>query len=372
MSPKRLRPMKSTPLTFLGSLLLLSLSGGSLRAQETLVSPVAGFLKFECPGGSDTRVSVPFHPVAKWAGALASAPTNPGGGLVRLTVAIPAAIPVGEFSAAPHYLLCREPSAAEGRHFEIVAQDATTIDVVADLADFAGLGAGGKVEVFPAWTLDTLFPPGQQGVFHPSTGRLATGRGSELLFFNGESRGTQLAPSRRFFLNEDGWIEVGTFSPAGEEVIAPGSSFIVRHPDGAATTTFTAIQQVYAGPVRIPVRTSMGVGQDSVAAPPRPVPLALGELDLGGLAFVESVDSDPANRGDELHVFDNLATGINKAASAVYFRIGGQWIEDVPGFPVADLTEVEPSAGLLLRKASGAADLLLHWVDLPTYDVINP
>src|SRR5690606_13736833 len=116
-------------------------------------------------------------------------------------------------------------------YFPIVAQGAGTVDVEADGADWAEIGAGARVENVPAWTLDRLFPPAQQSTFYTSVGRLATGRGSELLFFNAEGRGANLAPSRRFFLNEDGWIEVAGFAPAGDVPIPLGQAFIIRHPE---------------------------------------------------------------------------------------------------------------------------------------------
>lgn len=367
---------KSLSIPFAG---LAALSCGwnlnSAQAQEVVHSPAAGHLQVVCEGGSDTRVSVPFHPVPLWSGPINAAPASPEAGVVRLNLGLTGHLSGSALVNGLHYLHCKEASPIAGRYFPIVAQGAGTVDVEADGADWTGIGAGARVEIVPAWTLDRLFPPAQQSTlstFHPSVGRLATGRGSELLFFNAEGRGANLAPSRRFFLNEDGWIEVAGFAPAGDVPIPPGQAFIIRHPEGSAPTVFTALQQVYEGPVQLKVKVSDGKRQDSVVAPPRPVAITLGQIDLDNGLFEESASSDPADRADELLVYDNTELALNKQPSAIYFRSGGQWLEDAPGYPVADAVVLEPSAGLLIRKAAGGTDLELYWSNAPTYDIDAP
>ena len=161
------------------------------------------------------------------------------------------------------------------------------------------------------------------------------------------------------------------FAAAGSELILPGESFVIRHPAGTAPTTFTTMHQVYAGTVSLPLKTSLGKRQDSVVAPPRPVPVALEDLGISG-SFAESLTTGPADRVDELLVFDNSAAALNKAPAAVYFRSGGNWIEDTAGFPLANATLIEPSAGLLVRKAAAAADVMLQWPNHPVYDLSLP
>jgi len=339
---------------------------------EDLYSPVAGYLKIECPGGSDTRVSAPFHPVAVWSGPLAAAPQTVGGGIMRLSVELPVTIGVGAFVATPHWVLCRAPSDAEGRHFFVTAHNGSSIDVEGQAADWAGVSAGARVEVIPAWTLDKLFPPGQQSTFHLSTGRLAPGRGSELLLFNQVGRGAKLAPSRRFFITASGWLSVDGFVAAGDTIIAPGEAFIIRHPAGSAPTAFVVSEQVYGDVVRLGLRISGGTGQDTTIAPPRPVKIRLGDLEFAPGTFEESASTDPAVRKDQLIVFDNLTAGINKTPSGIFFRTGGQWVEDATGFPSANFVEIEPSAGFVIRKASGAADETVQWPNTAPYHLSSP
>ncbi len=349
-------------------LALVSLPVGSAAEVS---SPVSGFLRFQCPGGSDTVVSAPFHLPPRWTGILAASPAEEGGA-VRVDLAGAPAFAAEELVDSPHFLRCDEGGDTQGRHFSIVGQGGGHLLVEAALSDFDGLGAGGRVSVIPAWTLDGLFPPAAQSTFHPSGGRLAMERGSELLLFDRESSGADLAPSRRFFVTDEGWFEVGGLAPAGKTVIAPGEPFLVRHPVGAAATDFVASRQVHAGPVSLAVGVSDGKVRDTMLAPPRPVRIRLDQLDFGAGQFEESPGTGPAERKDQILVFDNALAERNKAPSAVYFRSGGQWVEDAPGFPPAGTVEIEPAAGLLVRKAAGSAELRLRWKNAPTYDATLP
>jgi hypothetical protein len=57
--------------------------------------------------------------------------------------------------------------------------------------------------------------------------------------------------------------------------------------------------------------------------------------------------------------------------AAIYYRSGGQWLRDGTN-AVSDSVTIEPSAGLLLRKAAGGADSVVLWKNAPTYDVTAP
>jgi uncharacterized protein (TIGR02597 family) len=114
------------------------------------------------------------------------------------------------------------------------------------------------------------------------------------------------------------------------------------------------------------------MGQDTTLAPPRPVKILLEDLEFAPGTFEESASNDPIARRDELIVFDNLAVGINKTPSGKYFRTGGQWIQDTTGYPVANQVGIEPSAGLVIRKAPGAVDETVSWPNTAPYDLSAP
>jgi uncharacterized protein (TIGR02597 family) len=336
-------------------------------------SPVFGFMKFDCPADSDTVVSAPFHPAPRWAGRAAGSPTDQGGGTARLSLKDSPAFAAGELTSTPHFLYCRDAAGVHrGRHFLVVAHGADTVDVAATLADLGSLTTDGLVSVIPAWTLDTLFPPDTQTTLYPSTGPLATDRVSELLFFDATTVGTSLAPSRRFYVTDTAWREVGSFAEAGDTVIEPGQAFIIRHPAGVALTTFVPNQQVYGGPVSVMIGGSAAdKGRDTMIGLPRPVSITLDDLDFAPGQFVESATTDPGVRKDQLLVFDNAEALRNKQPDAVYFRSGGQWLSAESG-SAAGTQSIEPSAGLLVRRAAGSGTTPILWVNSPTYDVTAP
>lgn len=348
------------------SLLLADMS----RAAD-VYSPVVGFLKFDCPAASDTRVSVPFHPTPRWSGALSGAPVAQGPAM-RLSLKNTPAFAGTELTDAPHFVYLRDNTAptSEGRHFLISAHGADTVDIVASAGDLTGLAVDSLISIIPGWTLDTLFPPASQTTFSASTGNLASTRGSELLMFDRDTAGTDLAPNRTFFVTSTQWIEAGSFAEAGDEIIEPGQAFIVRNPAGV-TTTFIPSQQVYGDAVAVAIPVSSTSARDTALALPRPVPLTLAQLDLGTL-FTESASTSENQRADELLVYNNAVAERNKLPSAVYFRTGGQWVEDTTGFPASDGVSIEPSAGLVIRKAQAGSDDVLVWVNHPTYDVTAP
>lgn len=345
---------------------------GSLQAAEVF-SPVFGFMKFDCPANSDTVVSAPFHPAPRWAGRAAGSPTDQGGGTARVSLKDSPAFAAGELTAAPHFLYCRDGSGVHrGRHFRIIAHGADTIDVTASLADLGSLTTDGLVSVIPAWTLDTLLPPDTQTTLHASAGPLATERVSELLFFDATTVGTSLAPSRRFYVTDTAWREVGSFAEAGDTVIEPGQAFIIRHPAGVAMTTFVPNQQVYGGLVSVMIGGSAAdKGRDTMIGLPRPVSITLDDLDFAPGQFVESATTAPGDRKDQLLVFDNSDAMRNKQPDAIYFRSGGQWLRAESG-AAAGSQSIEPSAGLLVRRAAGSGTTPIFWVNSPTYDVTAP
>ncbi len=352
----------------------LTLGLATSASAADVYSPVVGFLKFDCLPASDTIVSVPFHPTPRWAGALSATPSSQSGGLMRLSLKDTPAFTGTELSDTPHFVYLRDNTApsSQGRHFLIVAHGTDTIDISATSGELTGLGVDSQISVIPGWTLATLFPPATQTTFTASTGNLASNRKSELLFFDRATAGSNLAPSRTFFVTATQWIEAGSYTESGDVVIEPGQAFIVRHPAGVSQSTFIPSQQVYGGAFAVSVPYSATSAQDTMVALPRPVPLTLDQLDLGS-AFEESSSTASNVRRDELLVYNNAAPARNKLPSAIYFRTGGNWVQDTTEFPAAGATSIEPSAGLVIRKAqAGANGAPLVWINNPVYDVAAP
>ncbi len=339
------------------------LSMGGLRAESFVTQPV-GYFTITCRSGSDTIASAPFRREVVFRGTLDAEPTLAGG----LTTLTPTTLS-GDFTSVPHYLVFRDGSSAEGRHFPVVTQDGATLGIELGDLESPGLTTGDDFELIPYWTLDTLFPA-DNATIHESAGLLLHERGTEILFFDTGSAAINLAPSRKFFRIAAGWREATRgFPDAGAVIIPPGTSFVIRHPASAGDTAFVAYQYVDDEVKAYPLLTSTQGSRDNHLASVRPVPTRLRELDLEAPAFLASASTAGQDRGDELHVFDSVEAAVNRRASAVFFRVAGQWVEDdeAETFPNADETLIAPGAGLMIRKAATVDGAVAVWVNTPRY-----
>lgn len=354
--------------------LLSALAAGLIiwpaTAQESPISVTSapvGYVATVCQGGSDTILSVPFHRPPAAAGRLDGAPADGAPGVV-LTLEIDPELEEDALLDEPHYVLFGAGGGLEGEWFAVIGHDGPEITIDAELASVADAEAGDPLLVIPHWTLASLLPLGNQPTVYHSAGLLLSERASELLFFDRETEGIQLAPNRKFFLTDEGWFEAADgFPEAGDVVVLPGQMIVIRHPQGADNTLFVARQQVFTGPFVQPVRRSEGSAQDNALAAPRPVPVSLADLDLGDDVFTPSATTDPAARADELLVYDNAEAAINKQPSAIYFRTPDGWVRDADGFPAADDVQVDGAQGLVVRKAAGVDAASLRWLNTPRY-----
>ena len=169
-----------------------------------------------------------------------------------------------------------------------------------------------------------------------------------------------------------GWFEAGAYPAADNIVILPGQAFAVRHRATAAATIFAPLDEVSGEALSLTLPVADGSQQDTMVAPPRPTPITLDQLDLAGTAFEESASTAAVDRKDQLLVFDASIPSINREPSAAYFRSGGQWLRDTTGFPASGSVAIEPSSGLLIRKAAGTTASVPRWRNAPVYDLTIP
>lgn len=329
-------------------------------------SRIVGYNVVDCPEGSDTIVSVPFHRPASFSGAVDGAPSV-NGTEVTITPKASPTFAVGDFTLEAHYLQF-VGGAREGWIFEVLPHSTSTITIDSAGEDLSNLADGDRFEVIPHWTLATLFPKATQTTIHESSSKLSTGRKSRVLFFDETSDGISLAPDRVFFLTADGWFQSTAGLPAADDVVVPpGKAFVIRHPAMEGDTKFIPHQMVVESSWSAPLKVRAAGGQDNAIALVRPIPVKLSELGLDSDTFDDSADNDSNNRADELLVYDNLEAAINKAPSRIYFRVGGEWrLDDGATYPAVDTDEILPSTGLVVRKAAGS-DETLRWLNTPTY-----
>ncbi len=343
-----------------------ALSCLGLGAAEELVGEIVGFNVTDCLAGSDTIVAVPFHRPAVFRGTLSGNPLI-GNGTAIVFDENSDAFEAEQWLTEPHFLRFTGNSPRAGWYFRITGNGDHSIVIDLSGDDLAGVVAGQAFEIIPYWTLDGLFPEGNETV-HLSTGNLVTGRGTEVRLFDRDTVGANLAPARKFFLTDEGWHEVTAgFSTAGDVVIPPGTSFVIRHPNGVSDTRFVAHQVVESGDHAYAVRMDPETATDHYFGSMRPVPVKLKDLGLGIPVFQESVSNDPEGRADELHVYDNTVAAVNREPSAIYFRVGGQWFRDDDGFPPADDDELDAGAGFVIRKFPFGGPATFLWLNTPHY-----
>ncbi len=335
---------------------------GALVAQTT--TPPVGFNTVTCLPNSDTYCSVPFAQTWDFQGLISGTPSVVGE-QATITPQGTVAWTTDQFATA-YYV--RMLTGSKAGMYYTVSNNATvtlTIDLAGD--NFTGVANGDTFAVSKYWTLSSIFPPATQVTAIASSSTAGPGRRTEVLIPDLLGNGTNLAPSRKFFLNAGVWKEsTGGFPNANNFVLMPDSYFIVRHNHASiiAATTFTATGIVELNPVSMPLATLTTGKQDNATTTGRPVPVKLKDLDLiSSGAFVVSSGTAGPGRRDELLVFDNTVPTVNRSPSAIYFynNTTSNWRQATGGFPVADDIEISPSSGILIRKSQTASGISTSW-----------
>lgn len=333
-----------------------------LTAQVTTV-PV-GFNTVTCLPNSDTYCSVPFAQTWDFQGTVSGTPSVVG---EQATITPQGTVAWTENQFATLYFVRFLTGAKAGMYFQILSNTAGALTIDLAGGDLTGVANGDGLAVSKLWTLGTLLPPATQTTVVVSTNTLGSGRRTEILIPDIHGSGTNLAPSRKFFINAGVWKEATTGFPVSDNfIIPPDAYFIVRHNNVniTAATTFTATGIVELNPIAIPLATLPGAKQDNAVFSGRPVPVRLADLDLiSSGAFVGSAGTLGNQRRDELLVFDNSVASVNKSTSATYFynSTTSDWRQATTGFPVANDVEISPSSGILIRKYQSVGGVTSIW-----------
>jgi len=250
----------------------------------------------------------------------------------------------------------------------ILGNTATALSVNSPDPGLKKLIANDRYRIVPFWTLASLFPPATQTTFHPSTGRLPTQRGSELLVYGAGTPGTNLVPTQIFFVTASEWRQAGPGLPSADSfILPPNAVFVVRHQPAAAATSFRPSGMVSNAVTSLPLAGMAGSVVDHFIGLTRPVPVKLTELGLGNDVFQASTGLTPATRKDELLIFDNSIASYDKTESARYFRFNNKWYKDAVAPPIADADQLPHGAVVVIRKALNASATPVFWQNPATY-----
>jgi uncharacterized protein (TIGR02597 family) len=319
----------------------------NLHGQSVTTDPV-GYVTFTVNANSDQRLGIPMQRPAVLAASASS-----------VSQAVVQADGIESLSGA-HFLLVTSGD-AEGQWEEVVAASSGELTLAEAISGFT---SGDRFAIRPFWTLDTLFPdggavPASSNPFNPV---------AFVLLNNPNSVGTNLSASSVFFYNDGtqgqaGWFNADGFAPSGGTIVSPEVSLVIRNRTGESVSPVVA-GDVPVVPNLIDVVSRAAGRQDNVIYNPLPIPVSLSASDLiSSGAFGAS--SNPFNPTDLLLLFDFGNTGINSAASSVFFYNDGTqgqagWF-NTDGFASADSIEIPPGGAFIIRKASGS-DSSSSWV----------
>lgn len=380
-----LLPVKSPTLIWpILSLILLFPIAGAVTTE-----PI-GFNLVTCLRNSDTIVGVPLRQQGSLRLMLTAVPSV-NGDSVTLT------LPTGSLTAGAltgHYLKFVDGARA-GRWYDVqtaTTGTANTTSAVTISLNGDTIGAattGNSVIIAQYWTLDTLFPPtgattswtetpASSGNWVPnghaivasSTASL-TQRRTEVIFPDEIGTGTNRLPAELLYITGGLWRKPGIAGSQGNRVISPDSIFTIRHRPGVSySTTFRSVGEVEVGKFNIPLATNTVGKRDTYIAIPRPIDVRLDEMNLvESGAFVTSSTASLTQRRDELLVYDNTTTQMNKIPIIAYYHTGGVWRKSGSALSQNDQL-ISAGAGFVIRKFPTTTGETILWENTPSYS--NP
>jgi len=253
------------------------------------------------------------------------------------------------------YCVQFKTGSAAGHFYTVTANAVATLTVDWN-GETPSVVAGDQFELTPYWTLGTLFPATDAGVsFTASTSSLL--RNTELLFPDLTSVGINLPAASTYYFFNGAWRKVGQPATTSFDstVLTPDSYFLQRNK--AAASQLTIMGSVVTGPLAAAI-----IAQGGSTKQDNPIALRFGgTVTLAQSNLVASgafqASSSSLLRKDELYVFDNTASGINKPAAATYYFFNGAW-RKVGSAATLDFgadAVFTPGTGVILRKAGTGA-----------------
>ncbi len=302
---------------------------------------VIGYNRITVPAQSDVIVSVPFvqPPV--------------GSVVVDSTTGTGVKVPVGsfaggEFSNGRYYVRFTTGNAA-GR-WATVTSNTTDELVFQDTSFLADVAGGNKLTIYPHQTLSKVFPAKLAGrSFLASTGAFFTLNVQTTVRLWTPSVGIDQAPASTYYFHETGVWKALNGSPADNVIVPPGAALVIRNTSDQELV-YVPQGSVVADPQAVAL-TSQSSQDDTYLSTGRPIGVTLKDLGLGGSDAFESSTGAffTLQIKDTLRVFDNSATGTDKApATTYYYHESGQW--RTLGGQNADDVVIPASTGIVIRK----------------------
>ena len=340
--------MKKTVFLFALSL------GSAALAQVTVETDPVGFVSIPVPAQSDAilgaclnRAAVFKGKVESISGTTITVAGTPGWQANQFVQTLPGQTDTFavHFATGIKEGLFAKVSANSANSITVELASANSADDLSGVKSNAvdGAGNGDEIDILPYWTPNTLFG----GVTLPDQ--------VELYVYDNDQVGQNIAPSAPMaYFTGFGWFETIGFSDQSHRPINFGSGYIFRNTSGGEVTV-TLVGSVPMSEHRIVLRTlAANTAQDQRITYSSPVPEALASLNLGAEDF------------DELFIFDNTTSGINKAPTPLVYS-SGRWYNSISFADVTDTTTLQPGTSIVYRKAATASPGQFVWADLQSY-----
>jgi uncharacterized protein (TIGR02597 family) len=306
------------------SLIAAAMACGFANGQTTAYTTPVGYATLNIPAGSDTTVTPAFERPTLYQGAASGI----AGNVVSATGLSAGAL----VSGAGSYLMVTSGPLV-GQRFEITANTATDITVASSPSlQSLGFVSTNTFKAVPYWTLNTMFPEGA-GVGTTDDVTNAT----SFVFGASTGFGTNQASTQSFIYCTG---DVGNDLPAGwynnDDVFAGALTEVQTRLDLSRmytirTSSATNLNVVVSGQVPnssvvIPVLVDTSIN-DAYLGAPYSIDISL--TDSGLQSAVQPAD-DVTNPLELVLVYNNDASGQNKATVGAYFYCSGDVGNDLP------------------------------------------
>jgi uncharacterized protein (TIGR02597 family) len=267
-------------------------------------------------------------------------------------------------SAAPYYAVATSGSQA-GIIFDIASNtsDSITFSAASGISP-TGFTQGTTFKIVQYNSLGSLFPASSANAsFVPSASAFV--RQTQILFPDVAGSGINRSANQTFYFLNGAWRKVGqpTTSSFDTQPISPDSYIIVRN----SATAPTGLKLVVAGsvntsPTTIQIDRLTTGKNDNYVSTARPLDQTLDQTGI----FESGSFTASANafvRQDELLVFNNGASGINKSASATYYYLSGSGWRKVGSSDPAGSDLIAAGAALVIRKNTSGSATTQFWTN---------
>jgi len=347
-------------LSYFNILTFSALVGVSNIQSQTVSTPTVGFVSTSLAANSDTIISPQvFRPAELTSPVSGVSSTATQATLTLSGASLTANQFVYNASTQPNtYFVLVTAGNLKGTYFMVSSN--TTSAITVDLDGLTAVSADiTSVEVRPCWTLKTLFPASDANVsFTPSASATGGNRRTTILFPSLTGVGVNRTAVATYFFNNatavQDWVSTAaTSTKAGDTAILPGTYVIHRNTGGTPVNlALTQTGSVFAQTLANYIGTSATVPNDNYVALPRPTDYTLAQLGLTDTSFTQSTSKTGGGRRDTLLVITPTGAGVNRTASATYFKFANDWYSTASTATATNNAVIPAGAAVIIRKVA--------------------